>query len=84
MIFDQLESRSLVYQGPGSAPVTVEFAGMPHLGLWMKPGAGYLCIEPWQGHSDPAGFDGALDEKPGMVTIAPDASNSFTMTIGIG
>lgn len=84
MIFDQLESRSLVYEGPGTAPVTVEFEGMPHLGLWMKPGAGYLCIEPWQGHSDPAGFDGALYEKPGMVMIAPGASNSFTMAIRIG
>ncbi|WP_340317485.1 aldose 1-epimerase family protein [Rhizorhabdus argentea] len=84
MIFDQLESRSLVYQGPGSAPVAIEFQDMPHLGLWMKPGAGYLCIEPWQGHSDPAGFDGTLGEKPGMVTIAPGTSRSFTTAIRIG
>lgn len=83
LIFDTLESRALTYQGPGGARVAVDFEGMPHLGLWMKPGAGYLCIEPWQGFADPAGFDGPLAEKPGMVTIAPGASRSFTMAITI-
>lgn len=84
LIFDRLESRALTYQGPGGSRVAVDFEGMPNLGLWMKPGAGYLCIEPWQGFSDPAGFEGSLDEKPGMVTIAPGASRSFTMTVTIG
>ncbi|KRB80809.1 aldose epimerase [Sphingomonas sp. Root710] len=84
LIFDRLESRALTYQGPGGARVAVDFEGMPYLGLWMKPGAGYLCIEPWQGFSDPAGFEGSLDEKQGMVTIAPGVSRSFTMAITIG
>ena len=84
LIFDRLASRALIYQGPSAAPVTVDFGGMPHLGLWTKPGAGYLCIEPWHGFSDPAGFTGPLDEKPGMVTIEARASRSFTMAITIG
>jgi galactose mutarotase-like enzyme len=84
LIFDNLASRSLVYQGPGTARVLVDFAGMPELGLWMKPGASYLCIEPWQGFSDPAGFTGTLDEKPGLVSIAPGERRSFTMAITIG
>lgn len=83
LIFDRLESRALTYQGPGGARAAVDFEGMPHLGLWTKPGAGYLCIEPWRGFSDPAGFDGSLGEKPGMVTVAPGASHSFTMAITI-
>lgn len=84
LIFDALESRRLTYRGPGTAEVAVDFQGMPQLGLWMKPGAGYLCIEPWQGYSDPAGFDGSIDEKPGMVTIAPGESRNFGMAITIG
>ena len=84
LVFDTLASCALTYQGPGAAPVTVNFGGMPHLGLWTKPGASYLCIEPWQGFSDPAGFTGPLDEKPGMVTIEAGASRSFTMAITIG
>lgn len=84
LIFDALDSRSLVYQGPGTAKVTIDFQGMPQLGLWTKPGASFLCIEPWQGFSDPAGFDGPLEDKPGIVTIAPGASRSFSMAISIG
>jgi galactose mutarotase-like enzyme len=84
LIFDRLESRRLTFEGPGGSRATVDFDGMPHLGLWMKPGAGYLCIEPWQGFSDPAGFHGEIDEKPGMVTIAPGAQRLFTMAIAIG
>lgn len=84
LILDRPESRRLVFEGPGGSRATVDFAGMPHLGLWTKPGAGYLCIEPWQGHSDPAGFHGEIDEKPGMVAIVPGTQRLFTMAITIG
>lgn len=83
LIFDRIESRGLTYGAPGSARIDVDFADMPHLGLWMKPGAGYLCVEPWQGHSDPQGFAGSLDEKPGMVGIAPGETRCFGMGITI-
>ena len=84
LIFDALDSRSLVYEGPGTAQVAIDFRGMPQLGLWTKPGASFLCIEPWHGFSDPAGFDGPLEDKPGMVTIAPGSSHGFSMAITIG
>ncbi|MDP1906767.1 MAG: aldose 1-epimerase family protein, partial [Hyphomicrobium sp.] len=47
LVFDTLASRRLVY---GEA-VRVAFPHMPHLGIWTKPGAGFVCIEPWQGHA---------------------------------
>lgn len=56
---------------------------MPHLGIWTKPGAGFVCIEPWQGHASPEGFDGELADKPGMVAIMPGATESFAMSIGL-
>lgn len=79
IVFDRLASRSLVY---GEA-LRVSFPHMPHLGLWTKPGAGYVCIEPWQGHASPEGFDGELADKPGMVAILPGATESFGMSIGL-
>ena len=30
----------------------VHFRGFPHLALWAKPGADYVCIEPWLGLPD--------------------------------
>lgn len=83
LVFDRLASRSLTYSGPGTATIAVDFPAMPDLGLWMKPGAGYLCVEPWQGYADPQGFAGALDEKPGMVAVAPGEMRAFGMSIAI-
>lgn len=81
LIFDRLESRSLVYGAPSHRSLRVSFPGMPHLGIWTKPGAGYVCIEPWQGHASPDSFDGELKDKPGMVSIGPGATKRFEMSI---
>ncbi len=69
LVFDQLRSRSVAYGAQGGASLRVDFPDMPHLGIWTKPGAGYICIEPWQGYADPEGFDGELSEKPGIVLV---------------
>ncbi len=45
--------------------------GWPDLGIWAAPGADFVCIEPWQGHADPVGFEGDLCTKPGIVRIGP-------------
>ena len=79
LVFDTLASRSVVY---GEA-IRVDFPRMPHLGIWTKPGAGYVCIEPWQGHASPEGFDGELADKPGVVAIAPGATETFAMSISV-
>jgi galactose mutarotase-like enzyme len=79
LVFDTLASRSVLY---GEA-IRVDFPRMPHLGIWTKPGAGYVCIEPWQGHASPEGFDGELADKPGVIAITPGATESFGMSIGV-
>lgn len=79
LVFDVLVSRSVVY---GEA-IRVDFPRMPHLGIWTKPGAGYVCIEPWQGYASPEGFDGELADKPGVIAIAPGATEGFAMSITV-
>ena len=56
--------------------VTVEFPGFPYLGIWAKPSAPYVCIEPWHGYVDPADTDGVLLKKPGIIKLAPN--DTFT------
>jgi galactose mutarotase-like enzyme len=79
IVFDRLESRRLVF-GAGSVRLAVDFPDMPHLGIWTKPGAPFLCLEPWQGHADPAGSAGDLFDKPGMVRLAPGETRRFSMS----
>jgi galactose mutarotase-like enzyme len=83
IVFDRLQSRSVDYGAPGGGSLHVAFPDMPHLGIWTKPGAGYICIEPWQGYADPEGFDGELSEKPGIVLVEQGGTRAFTMTVTV-
>jgi galactose mutarotase-like enzyme len=80
LVFDQLKSRSVEYGASGDGSIRVDFSDMPHLGIWSKPGAGFVCIEPWQGHADPEGFEGELTTKPGVVLVQPGETRKFTIS----
>lgn len=64
--------------------LSVEFTS-PLVGLWSPPGkrAPFVCIEPWYGRTDPAGFTGSYEEKPWMQHLAPGASFDASYTIEI-
>ena len=83
LIFTAPASRSVRYGPPGGRTLRVEFAGMPQLGLWSKPGAPFVCIEPWHGYASPASFDGDITEKPGMTSLAPDETRGFSMQVSL-
>jgi galactose mutarotase-like enzyme len=70
LIFDRLASRRVVYGAQGGPAVALDFADFPDFGIWSKPGAGFLCLEPWQGTASPIGFTGEFAAKPGVVEIA--------------
>ncbi|GGE80169.1 aldose 1-epimerase family protein [Sphingomonas prati] len=84
VIFEDVRSRGLWYGGAGGTGVRVDFADMPDLGIWTKPGAGYLCIEPWQGMADSDGYAGDFRDKPGVVEVAPGAARVFAMQMEFG
>ena len=81
LMFDRLRSRRLVYGAPGTPAIEIDFPDMPMLGVWTKPGAPYLCLEPWAGINDPEGFTGELADKPGIVHVPPRGSHDFGMTL---
>jgi galactose mutarotase-like enzyme len=84
LVLDRPNSRGLWYGMPEHPGVRVDFAGLDYLGIWMKPGAGYLCIEPWASHADDEGFTGAFADKPGVVTLAPGEAHDFAMALTFG
>ncbi len=77
LVFDQLQSRSLRYVAPGALGLELAWEGFQQLGLWTKPGGGFLCIEPWAGTASPAGFDGEFAEKPGLFLVEPGGRRFF-------
>lgn len=44
---------------------------MQHLGLWARPLAPYVCIEPWWGHDDDETAPEAFIDKPQLQRLAP-------------
>lgn len=81
LIWLGLSSRRVWYGVPGRRGLAVTFPLMPDLGIWTKPGAGYVCIEPWSGYASPAGFDGDLADKPGVIPVAAGATQAFGMAV---
>src|SRR5581483_282697 len=64
ILFDQLNSRSVTYGADEGPRIRVDFPDSPFLGVWTKPGAQFICIEPWHGIADPEGFAGEFTAKP--------------------
>ena len=73
LIWNPVRSQGLAYGAPHGPSLEVAFPATPQLGIWTKPGARFLCIEPWHGLADPQGFTGDFRDKPGVFEIAPGA-----------
>ncbi len=84
IIFDDLRSRSVTYGGPTGPRIRVDFPDARYLGVWTRPGAGFVCIEPWQGIADEAGSSGDFTRKPGVFMLDPGSSRSLSMRIECG
>jgi galactose mutarotase-like enzyme len=81
IIFDRVRSRSVTYGATDGPRIRVGYPDSPYLGVWTKPGAPFICIEPWHGLADPEGFSGELATKPGVFIVAPGGVQSIEMTI---
>jgi galactose mutarotase-like enzyme len=83
VILDAPASRSLRYAGPSGPSLELAWSGFRELGIWTKPGGLFLCIEPWRGFASPQGFDGEFADKPGLMLIAPGATETLQMRITV-
>jgi len=69
IILRNLRSRNVTLYAHGERLLTLDTGGAPHLGLWAKPNAPYLCIEPWLTTDDSAETPLAIAEKPGFISL---------------
>lgn len=78
LIFQGLRSKgvSLADRETGRG-VHIAYEDFPMVAFWTKPGAPYICLEPWHGC---AAFDdetGAFLDKPHCISLAPGASKTL-------
>lgn len=85
LIFDggQIEKAQLAFPD-GTPYVTMVCQGFPNFGIWQAPKAPFICLEPWWGRCDDYGFEGKIEEKPGIIEIEPWKTFEAFYTITIG
>ena len=82
VIFRQLQSGSvsLVHRETGHG-VKMDFSQFPIAAFWTKPGAPFLCLEPWQGCAASDRETGRFQDKPFAVTLAPGEQKTLAYTV---
>ncbi len=84
LIFNDLRSRKASLVSKGHGPVlTVDFPEFPYLGVWAKPAAPFVCIEPWHGITDHVDSDHDFMKKEALRILAPDESRTHSYSITI-
>jgi galactose mutarotase-like enzyme len=84
LIFKDLKSRTATIKSKTTdKKLKVAFNEWPYLGIWAKPAAKYVCIEPWIGCADKVGFNEELSAKELMMNLAPNKQKEFSFTISV-
>ncbi len=70
LVFRSLRSRGVTLRSTEhDRTLRVDYPDCPFLLLWTKPGAPYICIEPWCNGPDFVDAPKEIDRKPGFVRV---------------
>tara|TARA_R110000868_G_scaffold306734_3_gene568134 strand:- start:65323 stop:66201 length:879 start_codon:yes stop_codon:yes gene_type:complete len=84
LIFKNLSSRKVSLKSRKSGEVlSVHINDFDYLGIWAKPNAPFVCIEPWLGITDSANSNQNIETKEGLLTLEPHQSEWKTYSINI-
>jgi galactose mutarotase-like enzyme len=84
-IFKDLQSRAVTIKSDKHQhTLTVRYPGFNYLGLWAKPNAHYICIEPWLGCADTAGKKTDFSKKEGILTLPQGEKFCRSIIIELG
>lgn len=70
LMFTDLKSRKVSLKSHTSDQVlTVRYKDFSYLGIWAKPNAPFVCIEPWLGLADHEKSDDNFLKKDGLIAL---------------
>ncbi len=76
LILSDIQSEKLTIKGENEVEFT--FGKCPFLGIWAKPGAPYVCIEPWYGVNDGREVKSDISEKRGIQHLNEGETFEFS------
>ena len=72
LVFKNLQTRQVTLKSKNhEQSVSVEFPHFNYLGIWSKPGADFVCIEPWLGCADTQGEPKDISKKEDIQKLQP-------------
>ena len=77
-----IEELSLLHEDK-TPYVNVYCKGFPQVGVWTKPSAPFVCLEPWHGRCDNHGYQGELKDKSGILTLEAGKTAEYSYVIEI-
>jgi galactose mutarotase-like enzyme len=80
MLFPEGAGAGLTYGGGGRA-VRLTWENLPNLALWSKPGAGFVCLEPWHGTAAEVGGCDELEQRPYGEVLGPGATGRYSFRV---
>lgn len=84
LIFKDLKSRKVALVNDLRGEIlNITFKGFNYLGLWAKPNASYVCIEPWLGIADQENATQNITEKEGIIKLPENETFSANYSIEI-
>jgi galactose mutarotase-like enzyme len=81
LVWDHIRSQAVTYGAASGPRLRIAFPDTPMLGIWTKPGAAYVCIEPWHGIADPDGYTGEYRDKPGVFEVPAGGEKRIGMSV---
>jgi galactose mutarotase-like enzyme len=83
LVFKNIKSNSIKLRHLKKDFIKINFYNFPHLGIWKKLKAPFLCIEPWTGYADDVNTTGKIFEKKGIQILKPNCTFECKIEIEI-
>ena len=69
----------ITFAAEGGSSVVLAWTNLPNFAVWQKPGAPYLCLEPWHGMAARHGAGDAMTARPSTAILAPGETAKFEL-----
>jgi galactose mutarotase-like enzyme len=84
LVFKSLKSKGVELGFEHSTRrIRVDFQDFPYLGIWAKPGAPYVCIEPWIGCADTVGCEVDFAQKEAVDWAQPGETRVIRFSVTV-
>jgi galactose mutarotase-like enzyme len=80
MVFPDGAGAGLRY-GAGEKAIRLTWENLPNFAIWSKPGAPFVCLEPWHGMAAEAGAGDAIDARPYSALLGPGATGRYAFRV---